>query len=482
MPNALIEKCIALEDMALARRLIRRMIEAVGPPEGPTKTSVIGDLGTDLIKAGDPAGGRALIERSRQATFALPDPEARALAIQRLAGTLTAAGDVDGALALLRGMTPQMQQAALGCIFESVSAQDRRNLDLGGIVIWFEYPFLSPKDPAATRIALPKLAAAARALGNPTMQAIELAMIAPLQANSGDVTGALATARSIPDLKRSDVPSPSDSFHKAAKPITFAAIAAVQARAGDQSAAVATLAEAEAIARQLEDDDQKLIAQIVIAQKVAACGRRDDANTIITEAVQLARTQPEPRRSRVLNMLARVQVQAGDAAGAARTIEAIRDEPGLEKAEALSDLAQWHEEAGDRVTAKTLLRRAVAYLEAKASEKPLPGKLMAPNDLGRGTFTQFNLEMSPELLALQRESLLQDIRTWLGDVEGAVRAARSLPPEERDNALSEVAGSLARRGDIARAMEMATSIESPDGRMRAFIALAEAISERPAKK
>jgi hypothetical protein len=107
---------------------------------------------------------------------------------------------------------------------------------------------------------------------------------------------------------------------------------------------------------------------------------------------------------------------------------------------------------------------------------------MALSDFGRGTFTQFNLEMNPELLALQRGSLLQDIRTWLGDVQGAVRAARSLPPERRDNALSEVAGSLARRGDIARAMEMVTSIESPDGRILAFIALAEAISERQAKK
>ena len=315
------------------------------------------------------------------------------------------------------------------------------------------------------------------------MEAIELAMIAPLQARSGDFTNALATARSIPDLKRSDFPSPSDGFHEAGKPVTFAVIAGVQAKAGDQSAAVATLAEAEALARNLDDDEQKLIAQIVIAQTSAAYGRRDAANTIVTEVVRLARSQPEPRRSRVLNMLARVQVQADNAAGAARTIEAIRDEPGLEKAEALSDLAQWHEEAGDRATARKLLRRAVACLEAKASGKPLPGKLMTTGDFGRGTFTQFNLEMDPGLLALQRGSILQDIRTWLGDVEGAMLAARVPAARARgDIALSQVAGSLARHGDIARAMEMATSIESPNGRLMAFIALAESISERQAKK
>ena len=481
-PSDLIEKCITLGDKAIARTLIGRMVEAVGPPEGVTKAGIIGRLGIDLLKAGDPARGRALIERSRQATLALSDPEARALALRTLAGTLSAAGDFDQALALLREMTPPMQQAALGWILESISAEVRRNLELGGIEIWIEYPILSPKDPAVARVALPKIAAAARALRNPRMEAIELAMIAPLQANSGDLAGALATARSIPDLKRPNVAGPSDGYHEAAKPITFAVIAAVQARAGDQSAAVATLAEAEALARNLEDEGEKLIAQIVIAQKSAACGRRDVANPIITEAVRLARTQAEPRRSRVLNMLARVQMQAGDAAGAARTVEAIRDEPGLEKAEALWDLAEWHEKAGDQSTASTLLRRAVACLEAKASAKPLPGKLMAQGDVGHGTFTQFNLEMDPELLALQRGGMLQDIRTWLGDVEGAVRAARSLPPEQRDTALSEVAGRLARRGDIARAMEMATSIESPDGRMLAFVALAEAISERQATK
>ena len=123
-----------------------------------------------------------------------------------------------------------------------------------------------------------------------------------------------------------------------------------------------------------------------------------------------------------------------------------------ERLAVLTESAGVRRDAGDRDGARSALARSARYLE-----------------------------MNPELLALQRGSLLQDIRTRLGDVEGAVRTARSLPPEQRDTALSEVAGSLARRGDIARAMEMATSIESPDGRMLAFIALAEAISERQNK-
>src|SRR5262249_50286383 len=142
------------------------------------------------------------------------------------------------------------------------------------------------------------------------------------QARAGVVDDALATARSIPELKRSDFPGPSDGFYDAIKPATFALIAAAQAEAGDRAAAAVTLDQADALARAVAADDQKLIARIVIAQKNVACGRRDVAKAVIAEAIALALTQAEPRRSRVLAMLAEVQSSADDADGALRTIEA----------------------------------------------------------------------------------------------------------------------------------------------------------------
>ncbi len=476
----LIDQCIALGDMALARTLIHRLIDAVGPLRGLTNATLIGDLGRYLVEAGDTAAGRALIERSRQATLAISNPEPRSFALLSLARTLSASGDLDGALALLPTMTPLMQQAALGQFLETLAAQDHRDLDLGGITIWIGYPFMGPKDPAAARVALPKLAAVARALGDPRVRALYLAMIAPFPAWAGDFTGALATARSIPDLKRSDSPRASDSYHELDKPVTFALIAGVQAKAGNLSAAVATLGEAQALALALEAEDQKLIAQIVIAQKNVAISRRDVATAIITEALPLARTQPEPRRSRVLSMLAEVQVQAGAAVGAARTIDAIREYPGMEKAQALSVLAQWHKQAGDAATSDTLLRRAAACLEAKASFTPPAGKLMGSNDFGRDTFTQFNLEMSAELLARQRVST--KILADLVDVESALRAAKALPAEQRDQALSAIACSLASRGNITRAIDLATSIESPQARLGAIAEVATAIPDGQLRK
>ena len=216
-------------------------------------------------------------------------------------------------------MTPRAQRAVLGEILEGLSNDDHTGgaLDFGGISIKIGDPWFTPKDPARARVVLPKVAAAARASGDVKVQARTLATIAHLQARAGDYPGALATARSIPDLKRSDFPGPSDGFYDAVKPVTFALIAGVQAKAGDHPAAVATLGEAEGLARTIAAADQKLVAQIAIARKQAECGRRDAAKAIVAEAIPLALAQAEPRRSRVLSSLAEAQAQAGDEAGAA---------------------------------------------------------------------------------------------------------------------------------------------------------------------
>lgn len=69
----------------------------------------------------------------------------------------------------------------------------------------------------------------------------------------------------------------------------------------------------------------------------------------------------------------------------------------------------------------------------------------------------------------------------MGDVEAAVREARAVPPP-CDFTLSQLVGSLARNGDVARAMDLAESIESPTARIQAFMMLASAIPDRRATK
>jgi hypothetical protein len=480
----LIDEYIALGDMDRARALIHRLVKYVGPPQGPAKSAFIAAFGGHLAKAGDPEGGRDLIKRARQAALALPDPRARALALPIVAESMFEAGEAAEALTLVQELTPQEQSGAIRRILDKIATDERGFawLDAAGIAIKIGDPSLRPKEPAAARLALPKIAAAVRASSDAKVQARTLAIVAHLQARAGDFPGALTTARSIPNLKRSDFPGPSDGFYDAVKPVTFALIAGVQDEAGDRSGAVATLAEAEALARAVAAEDQKLIARIAIAERNAACGRSDAARAVVADALPLALTQPEPRRSRVLTMLAAAQVQAGDAAGALRTIDSIREYPGLEKARALSFLARRHEEAGDAKASERLLFRATACLEAKAPEKPLPGKVLTVNAFGRDTFIDFDLEFNPGLIAFQRESMLQSIRTRSGDAGAAIRAARALPPARRDTALSLIVGDVAHSGDLARAMDLAASIESPDARLSAFVQLAFAIPKHRARK
>jgi len=479
----LIDQYIALGDMVRARTLIHRLIDNIGAPPGPAHTMFLGALGGYLTRAGEPEGGRDLIKRARQEALALPNQEARSFALPVVVQSMFEAGDLDDAFALVREMPPQAQPAAIGRILDQITTDDHSGawFDPGGIAIKIGNPSMSPKDPARARVVLPRIAATTRASSDAKVQARTLAVVAHLQARAGDIAGGLATARSIRALKRSDFPGKSDGFYDAVKPVTFALIAGAQAKAGDPSA-VETFGEAQSLTRAIAAADQKLVAQIAIARQQAECGRRDAVKAIVAEALPLALTQPEPRRSRVLTMLAEAQVRAADPDAALRTIDAIREYPGIEKVRALSILARWHEEAGNAPASAKLLGQAVACLESKAPATPLPGKVSTVQAIGRDTYIDFDLELEPGQVQYQRETMLQHALTSMGNVEAAVRSAEALPTARRDRDLSQIVGHLARRGDVNGAMNLATSIESRDVRLSAFITLAGAIPEVPAKK
>jgi beta-lactamase regulating signal transducer with metallopeptidase domain len=474
----LIDQYIALDELERARALIRRLIDYVGPPKAPASTAFLAALGGYLAKAGDASGGRETINRARQAALALDDVKARTFALPHVAEAMFEAGGVDEALSLLQHAPVEAQTAAIGRLINQLSVDDHQIawFDPAGIAIKIGSPSLSPKDPAHARASLPRIAAAIRASADTKAQARTLAVVAHLQARAGDFAGALITARSIPELRRSDFPGPSDGFYDAVKPVTFALIAGAQADAGDTSASV-TFAQAKSLSRGIGAEDQKLIAQIAIARRLAGCARRDGALAIVGEAFPLALTQPEPRRSRVLTMLAEIQVQSGDADGARRTIDVIREYPGLEKVRALSSLARWQEETGNSAASKELLRKAVACLEKKAPKVPPPGKVMTLSSFSRDDFIDFDLELDPGMVQFQREAMLRRCLVSMGNVDAAVRRAKSLPPMGRDLALSEIAGNLASRGDVARATNLAASIESPSARLSAFVMLASTVAD-----
>ncbi len=482
--QSLLEQYIGLGELEPARALVRRLVADIETSQEPVKSALLAAFGRYLIKAGDPAGGRTLIERARRGIATVDDPKIRSMLQTFIAGFLFESGATDKALALLPEIESGARSDAILSILGSLAAPEKGPgmPEEAGIDILIGDAWKVPKDPATTRAVAPKLAEAIRASGRPKDQARSLAVLAHLTTRAGDVGGALAIARSIPEVHRSDETGTIDGYYEAVKPITLAIIAGDRAEGGDRTGAASTLEEADAIANPIGADDQRLVAQIMIARKWVECGHPDAARAVLTRALPVALVQPEPRRSRVLSMLAEDQALAGDFAGARKTIEAIRSYPGLEKSRALSALARACEKTGDATGTTRARREAADCLVWTGPEKTLPGKVALTGRLGRYQFLDYDIELHPQFITFKRGEMRGFALANLGDVDEAVRALQSLPEPQRKMVLPQIVALLASRGHLARAMELARSVKSPDYRLNAYTQLAYVIGEGPAKR
>jgi hypothetical protein len=78
-----------------------------------------------------------------------------------------------------------------------------------------------------------------------------------------------------------------------------------------------------------------------------------------------------------------------------------------------------------------------------------------------------------------RQSKPYEIRVKLGDLDGALRLAREQSdPILRDIHLATIVGLLAKRGEIQRAFEIASTIESAEQRMDALNWITQHIKPR----
>ena len=215
---------------------------------------------------------------------------------------------------------------------------------------------------------------------------------------------------------------------------------------------------------------------------MAESGRQAATRAVVAEALPLALAQPEPRRSRVLTMLAQAQVEASDLDGAVQTIAAIRPYPGLEKARALTTLARAHDQAGDTAAAQECRRQAQTCLTSEPSGPPLSTDVLNVNGFTRDTFIDYDLELSTHLMTFQRKTMLRSTLTQSGDTETALAEARALPPQQRDQALIQIAAGHLHRGDLDAAITLARSIESPTARLQALSVLAASMPENQKNK
>ena len=482
---------IAAERMALgdrdeARALCRRAVAAIQPQKDILKPIALTAIGSTLSKVGDPAGARDVIDQARRVAREFTKLEDREGATPYVARAMAEIGDLEGALTLARTLGKHGRHSAFRMIVKSYTEEDNGGVefDPGGIKIRFGAESMKVMDRTTTRQVMPKIAQAVRDSGPPLFQARMLAMIAHLQAKAGDFSGARQTVDSIPNIKRRDFPGPSDGFYEAVKPGVLALIARLQFDAGNKASASEGLHQAIALSRAIDAPEQKIVAQIVIVQKQVECGDHDGARTLLSEIIPFALKQPEPLRSRSLAMLVDSQAKAGDVSGATETTDAIRSYPGLEKYKALSVLADFYEKAGDNAKSKALLRDALHWMkaEAPADARSWMGKFRSQRVISAEMFMDVEYEIEPARIDHVRQMNALSLYSKLGELDEALRVARTMPGESRQWALSGLCRDLAYKGDVAAAVKLAESFATSQERLWAFESIASAVQDGRAIK
>ncbi|WP_435021787.1 M56 family metallopeptidase [Tundrisphaera sp. TA3] len=486
--GSIAQQRIKLGDREEALRLLRRMADCLEGESAGLRAIYLGYLGSEMQKAGDPAGARDLIDRARKLAEAAATPEEKEAARIGLSRALARSGDIDGALSMLVDSGPARLTSTLDGLLRDLIESDTRATWYGpGLLkVTIGADSFKVTDPGTARRDLPRYARALAGVDAPIARARLLARIAHLQAKAGDFAGARETAGAIPALHREDHPGPSDGFYDAIRPVTFALIAREQAEAGDRSRVEAELRGALDEARAINNRGEKTVALMVIGREMARLGDRAAALAVLGEAESLVGTLPEPRRSRSLAMIVTERIHAGDLAGAAASMTAIRSYPRSEKLNALRGIAEAHRRAGDIEGDRAFLRQELAACEAETPKDARPGPSQRLDVISIDTFIDPDLESAPEMDRFTQRDRSITIRGLLDGPEVALKLIGELPADDpdlirqgamtrRQSAYGSLVAMLIYRGDLAGAQAVIDAIPEPDLKVAAMTQMAFAL-------
>lgn len=464
-------------EIELLRPLVRHGLALCQLAEVPLMSATLHDcLGKALLIAGDEGEGRELIARGQAILAGLADDELKT-GMTLLLATVEPTADFDGALARVRSVPPSRRNEAVRRIAgELCKVEPVGWYDMGGIKITIGDPGLSLKTPAGSRDQLARLVELAQTIEGPWERADTLAMLARLQSQAGDLA-AIQTAESIPVTRQVDFPGPRNGFYDSIKPATFALIAFNFARLDNQAAADATFARSRELAKATADASERIIAENVLARSLEDSGRRADARAVLADAIPAALAQSEPRRSRMLGMLARTQLKTSGEAEARTTIEAVREEPGIEKAVALTALAQFLRDSGQTVAAGEVARQGLELLQPRDSDpKRTPG---FRGGITRNGYIDYDVETPFEWLMVWRADLRPALeRIAAGNEPDLVEMG---PVARRGYLVSKVSDAF-QSGGLDAALKAAETIESPETRADAVRNLAFGLSTESTRK
>ena len=489
--TTLAEQRIATGDPGEARDLIRWAAAISKETKGGMKSFVTAGLGGLLARAGDLEGGRSLARRAEREVDSAPAAH-RAYAKQFVARTLVECGDLDSGFDFIQAQPAERRESAANKILDAFQEYDPKErsgwLDPAGIKILIGAQGTKPK---GSMLGLIGFASRLAMLDDAKVKTRSLAVAATLLAKAGQFPAAIEVLNMIPNLSRRDFPGPADGFYDAVKPAAFAMVAVRMAKAGDKAGAAALLDRSAALANAIKPADEKLIARIVLADAYVEAGDNLAALGVVRESIDLAKSRPEPLRTRVLVMLARTQAKTGDPAGALPLIDAVREYPGVEKAQALLSLAQTYQTNKDDATAKAMARMALecAKVKAPAGFKLGPAMVLKGPGIGRDTFLDPNLELPNGFGGFELTQVTEQGRQIIGDVADSERAARALPEIKigegiaagvlggRGMALGSLATDLARKGKLDEALRIAATIDNPTDKLWAYQQMARTIGE-----
>ena len=139
---------------------------------------------------------------------------------------------------------------------------------------------------------------------------------------------------------------------------------------------------------------------------------------------------------------------------------------------------------GEIARAQSIYRAALTCVQSKmpadaGAQMGKPGKLRS---VTATTFVDYDYELAPEFLEHQRQMSAMFLNANLGDIEGAVKVGRLMTQGKQNVALGNLAGNLARKGQVSEAMKLAASLETDEQRMMAYDLVAIAIRDGQARQ
>lgn len=367
---------------------------------------------------GDVAGAEATFAEAVADAMAIDDVSARTEILAEIAREGLVAGLISGAIDAGRRIEMPYWTTFLG--------HDSRAFLLAKLAT----AQAARGDMAGARLTFAEAIDDAKVIDNVDHRAAGLRVIAGLQAEAGEVFGAVRTIRGI------DVPSwrVGEIFPATETRASWLAkLAKAQADSGDTAGAKASFAIAVEDTEAIRDADLGKLRDIVRNGALRDIAKYQAEAGFVTEARRTAhKIEDANRRASALGDIAAAQARVGDIAGAIETARGIEEDGS--RRHAFGEIAVAQAEAGDI---------AGARLSAGGAYYPLA-----------------------RIIETQIAS---------GDFSGARESARGIEDSRLRNArLVDIAGAEARAGHLARAIAAAREIEDAFSRARAFAEIAQA--------